>query len=175
MLVETELVMIVQHDRALRGAVNALDVCETMLSNANVHYVGFATSSSINHAHRMRSKYQIDVGPGLVTSLQGQPLCPLLFWYDSTHIAKVRHYLDFAFGWHRPEQPFRLCTGDFFEDKLGQFELKEIKSRGMDAHAKYGTYVLEADEPLVQHWHGRKVGTSSARTIDIYTRRTPTP
>ena len=47
----------------------------------------------------------------------------LPFWFDSTHIAQVRHYVDFIFGWHcmpgtQYAEPFRMKCGDFPEDKV---------------------------------------------------------
>lgn len=102
-------------------------------------------------------------------------LVPLIFWYDSTHIASVEHYKNFVFGLHRLKgvtnfaQEFRLNAGDFVEDKLGQAEREDIKINGLQEHRKYGTYLLEdLAGPFVFHCHGRLMGTSSARTYEIY-------
>ena len=42
------------------------------------------------------------------------------------------------------------------EDKLGQYQLKRIKERGLSAHAEFAQYVLDdgIERPMVSHLDG---------------------
>lgn len=106
--------------------------------------------------------------------LCGRRLVALPFWYDSTHLASIDHYLNFVYGWHampgtQYEKPFRLKTGDFPEDKLGNAMLAHIRAKGMKVHRVYGCYLLDdAKTVYVRHVHGRKLGTGYSRAVDKY-------
>ena len=77
-------------------------------------------------------------------------LVPLLQWYDSTHVCSTRHYRDFVY------RGDLVKRGGFVEDKLGQYQLADIRANGMDAHAKYAQFVLDdgVDAPMVSHLDG---------------------
>jgi hypothetical protein len=70
---------------------------------------------------------------------------PLLQWYDSTHICATSHYRDFVFGWRGPPGAGKrlVAKGGFIEDKLSQAQLAEIRAHGMEAHAAWGTFLLD--------------------------------
>ena len=119
----------------------------------------------------------IPVHEGLLeTANQGRTLVPLPFWYDATHVANVEFYLDFVFGWHvmpgtQYENPFRLKTGDFPEDKLGNAMLAYLKLHGMRVHGLFGCYLLDAVDGktvYTRHIHGRKIGTGASRALELY-------
>jgi len=199
-LVTTPYVMIIQHDRMLTRPFGLKMVMDVMQAHSSqIKYVGLASSKSDKQAHLMNSRYRIDVTPKMYILdedpsesdeqlkrrlLSNNPadvkvprriLVPLIFWYDSTHIACVDHYRDFVFGEHCIENvgpywsQFKLGTGDFIEDKLGQAEREDVKMNGLRAHDKYGNYLLEDScGPFVQHCHGRLLGTSTARTFETY-------
>jgi hypothetical protein len=76
-------------------------------------------------------------------------LLPLVYWYDSTHVATADHYRNFVFG------PRRLTKGNFIEADLGQQQLRDITTRGMAAHGEYATYLLDTPHRVVAHMHGR--------------------
>jgi len=46
--------------------------------------------------------------------------------------------------------------GGFVEDKLGQYQLADIRACGLGAHAKYGQFVLDdgVERPMVSHLDG---------------------
>lgn len=199
--VQTDYVMIIQHDRVLMRPFNVQEVLSIMRNEPSVYkYIGLASRKSEGHLLVLTSRYKIDVDE-YINVLEDDPeesrdefvrrivvgnevrhnrprrvLVPLIFWYDSTHIASTEHYKKFVFGHHLIEnvscfqgRPQKLFTGDFIEDKLGQVEREDIKANGMGVHSKYGTYLLtDYAGPFVQHCHGRMIGTSNARTFEIY-------
>ena len=83
----------------------------------------------------------------------GSPLLPLLMWYDKPHIVWTDYLRTrvYACGILRP--------GDFVEDVFGRAQMEDIKKHGMDAHSRYGTWVLCDDDtsPVTYHLSGRKV------------------
>jgi len=180
-LVATPYVMVVQHDRALTRRFGLERVLDAMDANrGRVNYVGLPSNSTAHRARAAFSKtrYGLDVsGLTLPFPELGFALEPLLFWYDSTHVASADFYRDVVFGWVSvPDtpfaKPFRLRTGDFVEDKFGQAMLRDIKAHGPVAHAKYGAFMFSEDlapQPslavYVRHWHGRYVGVSRLRTV----------
>jgi hypothetical protein len=197
--VKTPFVMIIQHDRVLIREFGVRQILDLMLAERSlIKYVGLSNSQSDGQIHQMNSRYRIDLTVGLrilnngdedevtlkrrllanatlATPKYRRILVPLMFWYDSTHIACVEHYKNFVYREHfvdgvpRYVTAFKIRTGDFIEDKLGQAEREDIKANGLQAHAKYGTFMLEDGlGPFVQHCHGRLMGTSSARTFEIY-------
>eukprot|EP00912_Choanoflagellata_sp_UC4_P001144 UC4_evm1s712 len=103
----------------------------------------------------MESKYQTILP---YTEAAGYKFLPMIYWFDSTHLARTMWYKDFVFG--RDENGKRRTGGKFIESDLGQAQLKEFVKGGLKAHASYGTYLLD-DEP--QH---RAVGHINGRTFD---------
>lgn len=145
--VETKYVMIVQHDRSFVASFPLEGVLAAMDAEPAVKYVGLCTSTTLNYAHKIRSRYQI---PLQSLDVCGLRLLPLIYWYDSTHIATTDHYKEFVFG------PRRLTKGNFIEADLGQAQLKDITTRGMSAHPEYGTFLLDTDDRrIVAHMDGR--------------------
>jgi hypothetical protein len=89
-------------------------------------------------------------------TLGGSVLQATPFMYDSSHFADVQWYLEVVFGWHaflnaqRGAGGFRLRTGDFTEDKLGNAIMSSIRSAPDPVleHALYGLYVLDNGETV---------------------------
>jgi hypothetical protein len=59
---------------------------------------------------------------------------------DSMHVALTEHYVKNVFGKNRK---VHLNVGVFLEDTYGQFQVKDIRENGWEAHADYGTYLFE--------------------------------
>merc|ERR1719188_739603 len=99
-----------------------------------------------------------DVGPRVAASAAGAGvrLCPLFFWYDSTHICRTDHYLGFVFA------KGNVPGGGFPEDSFGQAMHAEISAAARngswrEAHAAYGTFLLDdRGGPVVGHLRGRR-------------------
>jgi hypothetical protein len=140
---------------------------------APVQYVGLPTTTTLAHARKVKDKFKIDINkharfyPGsnmqhvqndAVRTDQLRPsnrapigdavalrLIPLLQWYDSTHICNTEYYRKFVFGWRGPKGKGQqlVVKGGFIEDKLSQVQLTEIRKHGIDAHADWGTFLLD--------------------------------
>lgn len=152
-LVKTNYVMIIQHDRYLTTSFGVKTCLQILSSNENIEYIGLSTHKSIRHAEITQSKYNINLEPIIFNNIK---LVPLIFWYDSTHIASVSHYKEFVFKEHIfKDKIVKLTIGDFIEDKFGQMQREDIKSNGIQAHSKYKSYVLVNDVIHVKHRSGR--------------------
>lgn len=132
---QTKFALILQHDRYFQKPINKLPaLLQAFNEHENLRYVGFTTGNSHKHDLLLRSSYKLDfltiherisVDPQL--SLQ-----PLIFWFDSQHIAHVKRYLEIF----KPNRFFPvemkqfvnqeqlnsmvLRKGDFIEDRFGQ-------------------------------------------------------
>ena len=78
------------------------------------------------------------------------------FWWDSTHLATVDHYVNFVL-----KQP-SVKRGTFPEDTLGREMLDAIKANGLKAAEPYAAYLWVEDEKgdneecrVVGHLNGR--------------------
>jgi hypothetical protein len=133
----TTFSMVLQHDRFFHVEFAHLaKVCRVMLEQPHIRYVGFPTVTSKNHLRSLHCRYSlmplvdpeshIEIIPNELT------LHPLIFWYDSNHIAHVERYLQIYRPYHHLTAPLRealgltaikkmlLRRGDFIEDKFGQ-------------------------------------------------------
>ncbi len=122
--------LVLQHDRILRCSFDVCDVLMTMEKRPRIKYIGLASNSSVGAEARYRTM-GIPVHTGALETQNGRKLCPLPFWYDSTHIARIDFYLDFVFGWHafagtQYSKPFRLRTGMCRENIF--FEMIDVRS-----------------------------------------------
>mmetsp|Transcript_28369 Transcript_28369/g.90265 ORF Transcript_28369/g.90265 Transcript_28369/m.90265 type:complete len:461 (+) Transcript_28369:78-1460(+) len=150
----TPYVIVMQHDRPFTRPVDIPRVLAAMEADpSKFKYVGLPTSTTLGHQYHVLSKYGIRIEP-LKVDKCGLQFVPLIQWYDSTHLCETEHYRRFVFG------PRRLVArGGFIEDKFGQAELADIRSRGVTvAHHEYGTFLAAGDgftEPCVGHLDGR--------------------
>lgn len=148
MRVLTPYVLVAQHDRTFTRPVPMRQVVKIMDSDESVSYCGFATTTTINHDKKVkaydlypkRRRYEED----------NLDLVPLVQWYDSMHIARTSYYLSCIYGQKRG---CNLALGGFIEDAVGQFMLSEIRAKGMDAHAQFGTFIVEdsLNTPMAGH------------------------
>ena len=88
--------------------------------------------------------------------IDGRRLLQLGFWWDSTHLATVDHYVNFVL-----KQP-SVKRGTFPEDTLGREMLDAIKAGGLKAAEPYAAYLWVEDEKgdneecrVVGHLNGR--------------------
>jgi hypothetical protein len=134
----TTFSLILQHDRSFHVPFpHVAKVCQVMLEKPHIRYVGFPTVMSQNHLKSIHCRYSllplvdptqshIDIYPSELV------LHPLIFWYDSNHIAHVQRYLQIYRPYHHLSENLReslglpaikkmlLRRGDFIEDKFGQ-------------------------------------------------------
>mmetsp|Transcript_20137 Transcript_20137/g.63357 ORF Transcript_20137/g.63357 Transcript_20137/m.63357 type:complete len:255 (-) Transcript_20137:28-792(-) len=148
--VRTPYVLVVQHDRNFVRPADVEAVVRCLEANAEtVKYVMLPTTTCLHYARLVLSKYRLRIE---ATRPEGFDfgLMPLLQWYDSTHVCSTRHYRDFVY------RGDLVKRGGFVEDKLGQYQLADIRANGLDAHAKYAQFVLDdgVDAPMVSHLDG---------------------
>jgi len=150
-LVNTEYVMIVQHDRCFMKQFDLQGIIESMIDFPQMRCVNLPTSSTTNYYERMDSKFhKFQFLQGKEIFRNNLTFLPLCQFYDSTHIAHVRFYWDFIFPKH-----FVPKSG-FIEDKMGQIQVRDIRENGFQAHAKYGTFLFgDGFDRIVQHLDGR--------------------
>lgn len=158
--VDTELVLVQQHDRFFRRPLDLLPALRALRADERINSVYLATASVSSYPSRMRMRFRdIDVSEHAKKpagcGLPGIGLLPMLVWLDSTHVAKTSWYRDFVFG-HDPQL---VAKGGFIEDKFGQQQIVDLHRDGFSSHARYGTYLLpEPDDeggPWVEHRSGR--------------------
>ena len=147
--VRTPYVIVVQHDRNFVREAPIVDIVKCLEKNdAWLKYVLLPTTTVLNYPRYVQSKYQLRIAPQPTDF--GFALTPLLQWYDSTHICSMRHYREFVY------RGGLVARGGFVEDKLGQYQLKRIKERGLSAHAEFAQFVLDdgIEKPMVSHLDG---------------------
>ena len=147
--VRTPYVIVVQHDRNFVREAPIVQIVKCLEKNdAWLKYVLLPTTTVLNYPRYVQSKYQLRIAPQPTEF--GFSLTPLLQWYDSTHVCSMKHYRDFVY------RGGLVARGGFVEDKLGQYQLKRIKERGLGAHAEFAQFVLDdgIEKPMVSHLDG---------------------
>lgn len=177
-IVETTFAIILQHDRVFTSPLPAgrvlSDCCEAIHRDSSIRYIGFPHINNSQHDLHLEN-----MGLGYttrspllkipLTNTLSHSIClkPLLFWYDSNHLAHVSRYLEI----YRPYANFPQCLrealgstykqnlaemllrdGDFIEDRFGQQQrriLMQLKTKGIDGRENviegmrwFGTYLL---------------------------------
>ena len=147
--VRTPYVIVVQHDRNFVREAPIVQIVKCLEKNDDwLKYVLLPTTTVLNYPRYVQSKYQLRIAPQPTEF--GFSLTPLLQWYDSTHVCSMRHYREFVY------RGGLVARGGFVEDKLGQYQLKRIKERGLSAHAEFAQFVLDdgIERPMVTHLDG---------------------
>lgn len=208
--------LVCQHDRVFYRDVNQFEcLINEMKRNVHIRYIGFPTSTSCGHEINLADTYKLHeltsafpyqsnitsdgasagiTSPVIQLPITGLPpntiayLQPLVFWYDSQHLAHIDRYLEiFAPYSKMPKHivpivnSYRcrchsgmsanlnsflkahmlLRNGDFIEDRYGQMQRNMLTSYGT---SKYTTNTITA--PNITH-DGEQVEKSK----EIETRR----
>jgi len=161
--VTTPYVLVVQHDRPLVRPFSASSIVRAMeASHGAVKYVGLPTKASLSKIspdsmmHYGIPKRECTLPPEVsqAAAVAGIELRVLPFWYDSSHICLVSHYMEFVF------LKGRVPGGAFPEDSVGQelvTELKNANGTWREVHAAFSTFlVVDGPLPMVGHFRGRK-------------------
>jgi hypothetical protein len=132
----TKYAIIAQHDRVFCTSFPKLGLLiETMEARPHIRYIGFPTSTNISHDKFISTNYNLyclnkpEVKQRLEEHLYLQPV---VFWFDSQHLAHVQRYLQIyqpftnipphlqeIIGVHAVKSMV-LRSGDFIEDRFGQ-------------------------------------------------------
>ncbi len=145
MRASTPYVLVLQHDRAFSKQFDCMSaLIQACEAEPTIRYVGFPTVTSAKHDDHQHSQYRVrdtllplcrvlrqPSGSDFVNDFDHQ-LVPLIFWYDSNHLAHVKRYLEiyrpFTYApaelrsliGSRGLKDMLLRRGDFIEDRLGQ-------------------------------------------------------
>lgn len=174
----TPYAVVFQHDRIILRPFG-LDRMLRLLRAApdQVKYVGLASNSTINILDEKLALSTIGMSPTIhgtgSFSFEGQEFVPLHFWYDSTHVASVRYYLDHVFvrRWLTDGSSMNFRVGDFVEDKWGQAMRADLKTNGLSVHSKYGCFIAvpeHGEKVVVQHCNGRAIGSTKNRKLGYF-------
>lgn len=152
--VKTPFVMICQHDNFFVQEVPLRSCLDAMYSNQNLGIglkaLHFMATATLDYKNKVRKRYNLEIEEKKIDGIDGQ-LVPLIFWYGRTHVAYTEYYAEEVLA--RP-----LKSGDHLEELLGVKQLEDILSHGMDAHAKYGNFVLDQGVgETIYHLSGRRV------------------
>ncbi|CAE7447587.1 unnamed protein product, partial [Symbiodinium sp. CCMP2456] len=165
--VETPLVCIHQHDLEFTFDFDLERVLDVLADPAvSVKYVGLPLLVNLHYEGIAYQHHGVRVKP---ETHRGLSLMPIIFWYDSTHITSVEHYTALVFG---PEEAYN--PGNFVEETFGVRQRNDIMAKGMEAHAKYGTYhcISTASDgtrrPLICHLNGVRFLTPEQRAAMGY-------
>ena len=142
-----------QHDRAfVQREINLTMCLKWMRALESIRYIGFPTVINVNHMSVLKTRYNLDflldhctihessAEGGNVRECRRKEseaslsLIPLVFWYDSNHLAHVQRYLQIYTPYKsltgelreylglRKIRDMLLRNGDFIEDRFGQIE-----------------------------------------------------
>jgi hypothetical protein len=194
----TTYALVLQHDRIFAEPLTNLSTCITMMQTyPHIRYIGFPTSMSSNHDKLLTTKglkFLNTKATLLCDSIDESQLKlqPLMFWYDSQHLAHIQRYLQIYTPYVSLSEdlrllltkPFintmRLRIGDFIEDRFGQAQRKSLMAYQNDMPTCfklfhwYGSYLLwDADctvqsnkktREYVVHLRGRKLDEAAVKS-----------
>ena len=149
-LVQTEHILVVQHDRSFMRSFDMRAALRCMVaSNGQVRYLLLPTRSTTTHRETIFGRAGVWL-PYL--HICGHRLLQLAFWWDSTHIASVSHYKDFVLR--------QKCVkrGTFPEDTLGRQMLDAVKANGLAGAEPYHAYLWDDEEDRDADGECRVVG-----------------
>lgn len=162
MHVSTPHVLVHQHDLEFMFDFNLSSVLDVLDDPDNdVKYAGLPLLTNLSYEAIAWQHHGVRVNP---VQHHGVSMVPIVFWYDSTHIASTQHYRDLVFG---PSQTYEL--GNFVEETFGVRQRSHIMEAGLEVHSMYGTYHLisEASDgtrrPLICHLNGVRFLTPEQR------------
>lgn len=143
-LCTTTYALIAQYDRMFCAPFAKLELLlQTIEENPHMRYMGFPTSTNINHDKIISTNYNLYClnKPGVKIHLgEHLYLQPLAFWFDSQHICHIQRYLQIYRPYKnlpphlrelvgiRSIKDMLLRPGDFIEDRFGQMQRRILWS-----------------------------------------------
>lgn len=179
----TKYALILQHDRKFsRNFSHLTDLQMMMEKETHIRYIGFQSIMSVTHQDIIKYQYghfKLQAQATLPVNSELE-LQPLIFWYDSNHLAHVQRYLQIYKPFkHLPQEildtvPWSqlkymvLRKGDFIEDKFGQMQRNILAEFSKDSELVFrtfkwfGSYLLwhpdrtQEENVYVTHLRGRQ-------------------
>jgi len=173
-MVTTPFVCIMQHDRTfMRPCSFVLQLLKAMEKDERLKMVGMPTTTN-NPSHYIKAaeskmgeikvpqpRPKMEEACVRSDEIPGVRFIPMIMWHDSTHFASTSYYRSFVFG------PRNLVSrGGFIEDKLGQQQGLDLRTKGWETHADYGTWLLDDFAPQPARLVGHLDGKHFLRTED---------
>ena len=134
----TTYCMVTQYDRLFCAPFARIeDLIDQMETHTHIRYIGFPTSSNVNHDKFISTNYNLHClnQPEIKLHLgDNLYLQPTVFWYDSQHLGHVQRYLQIYRPYKNMPPHLRdvvgiysikdmlLRPGDFIEDRFGQVQ-----------------------------------------------------
>ena len=158
--------MVIQHDRAFAEQIQHIgQVLDLFDGQDTVRYIGFPSATTKDYINKkLINKYGLEDYEQERVPL---PLVPLVYWYDSTHIARTSHYKDLIRA--------QCKIGQFIETTYGARIEKEIAEQmrngnwTFDSHLQnYGMFWwweggIGMERAIVRHLDGRGFYTMEER------------
>ncbi|CAK0854041.1 unnamed protein product [Prorocentrum cordatum] len=86
--VETEFVLVVQHDWLFVRPAEVAAAVAAMDLDAEVRYIGMQSMTTLDYPRRIRDRYGLELPPARVVG--GLRLVPQLHWYDKPHLPEKK-------------------------------------------------------------------------------------
>jgi len=156
---QTEYVMVVQHDHPF-SLEFSLEPVIKLLDSGQAIYVSLPISTVWRHVNRCSSLYQIELRDKSIF-VDDKKFVPIIFWYDGTHIARRRSYIDLVFEGDMPSP-----VGQFIEDNFSQWVmglLKENYDKWSKIYSMFVYQPFEEEIALIYHLDGRRYKTDAER------------
>ena len=164
-VINTEYVMVLQHDRAFAEQISIHPILELFDREKAIQYIGFQTATTKQYPYKkLKSKYRMK--PNEKDLIVGD-LIPIMYWYDSTHICRTKDYQDLIQRECRVGRFIETTYGGKIEKEIA----KEIESGNwnfqfhMDNYGMFLWYdeTIGLDNPIVRHLDGRGFYTMEER------------
>lgn len=165
----TEFVLVVQHDHPFVRRFDIRPVLDFMNAK-KANYVNLPINTTFKHINKCWSEYQRDMRALGVKWGDGE-FTPMMYWYDSTHVARRKTYLELVFTGDG-----QVPVGRFIEDTFSHQVLDRLKEDFDKWFPFYATYMYLPEKgkeiPLICHLDGRKYLTEEQRTKKGWGRNT---
>jgi len=150
--VQTEFVLVMQHDWLFVKEMDMHRAVEAMREDPSIKYIGMQSMTTLDYARRMEVRYQITLPHTHIVA--GVPLTPQLLWYDKPHLCRVSHYLNVVLK----DAP--CDVGEVPEARYGlalMWPALRSADNISDTHNHFGTFFWDVGAEVVYHLSGRKL------------------
>merc|ERR1712098_154903 len=150
----TQVVRMAEHVGFGHAVYHAIQMCQTEYVMVVQHDHPFSLE------FRCSSLYQIELRDKSIF-VDDKKFVPIIFWYDGTHIARRRSYIDLVFEGDMPSP-----VGQFIEDNFSQWVmglLKENYDKWSKIYSMFVYQPFEEEIALIYHLDGRRYKTDAER------------
>lgn len=186
----TKYCLVSQHDRHFQERFDRLpELIQTMEEHEHIRYIGFPTVGNIAHDRLLICQYKLpclNKSNVKMTLNDNLYLQPLIFWYDSQHLAHVERYLQIfsplttmpadlkrKVGYDNLKKMV-LKPGHFIEDRFGQAQRNLFVSWSNEHRSEvdiielfrwFGSYLCWISEDADPYLDNKVLGQSVAHVM----------